>query len=146
MEPPTDIFYIELLPPDNQRKVALKLNYDDIINICKSKRKLNTNICQNPYFWRDKIRYDFPDININNIEPQKYRAKYELELANEYDQRNLDIMDKVKERYNREKEKGNVYIKDLTYSELLTKEEEKEYIKIKKKLIFSLKEPERNFP
>lgn len=59
LTPPTDLFSFKLLPPDTQRKLALDLDYENILNLCKTEKSLNENICQNPYFWRDKILKQF---------------------------------------------------------------------------------------
>jgi hypothetical protein len=88
--PPTDIFEIDKLLPELQRKIALGLDYDSIINLCKTKKKL-ANICKDPYFWRDKLVKDFPEdfspgakreVDITGLGGPEFKAKYELRLAN----------------------------------------------------------------
>lgn len=53
--PPTDIFNIDKLPRDLQRRTALNLDYDSIINLCRTNKRL-VYICRDPYFWKDKIK------------------------------------------------------------------------------------------
>jgi hypothetical protein len=84
ISPPTDIFNIDKLPPDARRKIALDLDYDSIINLCNTRRAL-AELCEDPYFWRTKLKKDFPNVDISELdietEGEKFRAKYELLLA-----------------------------------------------------------------
>lgn len=92
IEPPIDTFNIDKLPPDLLKKYILELSYDDILNLCITNKKFS-NICKDPYFWRNKIRNDFPDEDIPEIdienEPYKFKAKYELLLADKLEEEDV---------------------------------------------------------
>lgn len=40
-------------------KLALKLDFNDVINYCKSSKKYNVMICNNNLFWIKYIYYNF---------------------------------------------------------------------------------------
>ena len=91
VEPPTDIFKIDELPLDLQKKAVLGLDYYSIINLCKSRKKL-ANICRDSYFWKAKLIRDYPEINVERLNGQEFRAKYELRLANKLNNKANDIL------------------------------------------------------
>jgi hypothetical protein len=80
--PPVDISTLGLLSPDAQRNVALTLDYSDIVNLCRTNTQLRQSICMNPYFWRNKLRRDFPYYDVTKVnietEPNKLIAVYEF--------------------------------------------------------------------
>jgi hypothetical protein len=95
VEPPTDFSRI---PIEVTQESALKLDYEDIINLCKTSTKY-AKLCQNPYFWKRKIERDFPDETIPNLEGPQYRAFYENLLADEYLEKILILTDdKIRDR------------------------------------------------
>ena len=47
------------LTPDLVGKLGMDMSYDDIISLCQTNRKFNKAICQNRYFWNNKILNDF---------------------------------------------------------------------------------------
>lgn len=96
LSPPRDLFNFDKLPPDSQRKIALTLKYKDILNICGTKKILNVNICNDPYFWKAKLQTDF-GINRNDL-GNKYRAYYELLLAKKYDNKNEVLLTQINDR------------------------------------------------
>ncbi len=51
----------EKLPLDIIQYIALKLDYNDIINKCKSSKIFNQAICQNEDFWYLKTIQDHPN-------------------------------------------------------------------------------------
>ena len=51
---------LESLPKDVIRKIGLELNPRDVINMCLSNKRLNSIICEDTNFWRNKIYIDFP--------------------------------------------------------------------------------------
>lgn len=70
------------LPADIQGVTALNLSYEDVLNLCKTSKRL-ANICNNPDFWRRKILKDFGNritskyLESGQIKPENLRAKYE---------------------------------------------------------------------
>ena len=50
--PPIDLYNLNKLPFDLQKKTALNLSLKEIGSLCKSSKGLN-EICKNKYFWRD---------------------------------------------------------------------------------------------
>ena len=73
-------FPLNELPPDVQGITALNLPYEDVLNLCKTNKRLS-NVCQNPDFWRRKILKDFPDEvtpeSLDKLKPENMRPKYE---------------------------------------------------------------------
>ena len=106
VEPPTDIFKIDELPLDLQKKAVLGLDYYSIINLCKSRKKL-ANICRDSYFWKAKLIRDYPEINIERLNGQEFRAKYELREANKLNNKANDIL--------MESESGNKTIEEIDF-------------------------------
>ena len=77
ISPPKD--YFSNFNKDLNKETILKLSYKDIINICKSNKSLN-NICKDPYFWKAKLQYDYPDEDTSQLRGDEYKAQYELLL------------------------------------------------------------------
>lgn len=92
--PPIDIFEIDKLPYDDQKEIALNLSYEEIINLCRT-RKILSNICKDPYFWKDKLIQDYPEVNIIGLKGEEFRAKYELRLAHQLDNEAKEIEYKI---------------------------------------------------
>ena len=46
---------ISNLPKDVMQKLALELDYTDILNLCNSSSNFNSNICDNETFWLNKL-------------------------------------------------------------------------------------------
>lgn len=77
---------------DNLYSIMLHMNVNDLIKICGTKKGL----CDNPYFWQNKLRYD----NLPIVEPYTLR-NYKKQLADKielsvkkymtYDTINIDI-------------------------------------------------------
>lgn len=52
---------MESLPRDVLVYLALELDLLDIVNLCKSNKKIDEKICKNHHFWRNKINRDYPN-------------------------------------------------------------------------------------
>ena len=65
---------MEKLNKDVLVLLALKLDYSDIINFCKSSRKFDLKVCQNNNFWREKFFQKYP----GNFNSKNFRQLYEL--------------------------------------------------------------------
>ena len=65
--------------------MALNMSYTDIMNMCVASRKFNSQVCDNLYFWRTKVRKDFPDWNrLGNSNPKDaYSILHKLTLLKE---------------------------------------------------------------
>jgi hypothetical protein len=71
---------------DLVKKIMLDLDYDMVIDLCYDYEELKS-ICENGYFWRDKILKDFRNAEISSIPLDKMRFKYLLLLGREIDQK-----------------------------------------------------------
>lgn len=49
------------LPINLLRIVALKLNGNELLNLCSVNKELNIKLCSNETFWLEKVRLDFPN-------------------------------------------------------------------------------------
>lgn len=63
------------LPLDIQKKFALTLDYKNIINLCKTSKRFRL-ICNDPYFWRDKLKRDYPLVSKYFLD--QYKMVYEF--------------------------------------------------------------------
>lgn len=54
-----DIHTLETLPKDVLMYLALEFNIIDIINLCKSSKKINDKICKQKHFWSNKFINEF---------------------------------------------------------------------------------------
>ena len=71
--------YDTMLPEIIQR-IALNLEYDDIINNCKTSKIFNNNICRNKHFWKLKKLQDAP----NTIFNKSWKKTYKISLQKLY--------------------------------------------------------------
>lgn len=63
-------------PKDILTKLALELEYDDIINYCKVSKRITEKVCDNKQFWIAKLKRDFD---------QNYDISFSIEsLKNDY--------------------------------------------------------------
>jgi len=77
----------EALPLEIRYKIAWESNYKDLLNLCKTSRKVFGEICGDNWFWEQKTYYDFGDLyTIEEFEGnwwdtyQHYRAVFTLDL------------------------------------------------------------------
>ena len=119
--PPIDIFKMDELSPDLQRKIALDLSYEEIINLCKSKKSL-ANICRNPYFWKDKLEKDFPEINTTKLKVEEFRAKYELRIAHRLSNELKKLEEELENEDETEEERERNYKEHIQRENRLKKE------------------------
>lgn len=86
ISPPID--YLNLLrnTPDIIKKTLLNLDYDEIINLCNGYERLSF-ICNDGYFWLNKIKRDFDlkEKDILNIPLNEARYRYLILLGIELD-------------------------------------------------------------
>ena len=81
--------YIESLPLDLQRQLALDLSLDDLDNLCRTSRTL-AKICNDETFWRLRLQQDFPNEfkildkirDVNNVTYKKIYEIYHYLLRN----------------------------------------------------------------
>lgn len=101
MEPPRDLT-LENIPLDIKEESSLKLEYPNLLNLCKTNKQLSF-ICRDPEFWRRKILYDFPSEKILNISKDKYRAFYErlyaMELENDMEELRKEHSKQIQQLY-----------------------------------------------
>ena len=53
------------LPKDAVLQIALELNDTVIFSLCQTNKKFNEYVCENPFFWMNRIRNRFPDIDFS---------------------------------------------------------------------------------
>jgi hypothetical protein len=78
IEPPTD--YFSRLPSELKIETMLDLPYEEIIDNCGLNRAFS-KLCNNPYFWKAKLKHDYPDEILPQLEGPQYRAQYEIFLS-----------------------------------------------------------------
>ena len=59
------------LSKDTLFLLALDLGLPDILNLCKSFKRANKFICENPEFWRKKISIEFPNLDYDRKDDPK---------------------------------------------------------------------------
>lgn len=85
---PTDI---SKLPNDVLVLTALNLNYNEIMNLCNTSKKINMVVCNNKHFWIRKILQDFKIDPVNILgDPRKYyknliKPKYYILVDTDYE-------------------------------------------------------------
>ena len=53
--------FVKELNRDTLPLLAVELDLPDILNFCRTSKKVNQFVCNNPSFWRQKINRDFPN-------------------------------------------------------------------------------------
>lgn len=66
---------MEILAPDTLRSIALYLDPEDLLYFCAISRRFAL-ICNDSYFWRNKLYIDFPNINTNHIKLSDFKIEY----------------------------------------------------------------------
>ena len=61
----------QTFPNDVLTLFALDSDLKSIINLCKTSKKVNDSICNNPYFWKQKLQREYYDIDISNVTEYK---------------------------------------------------------------------------
>ena len=70
------------------QKIALDLNYPDIIDLCLSSKRMNQFVCQNEFFWINKIKKDYnyqPSLEKLNIDYPLIFEKYQFKQISKAD-------------------------------------------------------------
>jgi hypothetical protein len=69
---------MDKFPKEMLIQVALELDMENIIKFCKTNKKVNSAVCENENFWRQKLLKDYP--NYFELFPlsqeERYRKKY----------------------------------------------------------------------
>jgi len=83
------------LPKDILFKMALDLDFPEILNLCKSDEKIYEKLCkdQNSWFWVEKLKNDFY-VNYNNIETSENPQSMYFNLNKDFDNALIDIYSK----------------------------------------------------
>ena len=72
---------METIPKDVLIKIALELDYIDILRWCVSNKYVNEKVCKNTNFWRDLLYKDYPFISRFNSDfdkSQNFKNLYKL--------------------------------------------------------------------
>lgn len=62
------------LPKDLLIVLALNLEYEEILNLCQTNKRVNDIVCKNKLFWKQKLVKEYPNINIDNV--TNYKGLY----------------------------------------------------------------------
>jgi hypothetical protein len=68
---------MENLPKDLKMMLALELSINDISKLCRASKKFNEIICSSTIFWRNKLKKDFPNIDITNVSNNNVKKFYQ---------------------------------------------------------------------
>ena len=65
---------------DTVRQIALNLSLADIYSLCSSNKDFDKWVCQNPQFWLQKLKSEYPekDANLGKHKYGSYKNFYEL--------------------------------------------------------------------
>lgn len=63
---------MEKFPKDVLIYMALKMDIYDIFSLCKTSKKINEKICQNSRFWMEKLKKDYPSLDLETIREKAY--------------------------------------------------------------------------
>ncbi len=98
------------LPKDALREILIKLKISDLFQICQTSLKIKS-ICQNNYFWEQKIVSD--DFLIYGIEriPNESAKEYYLRIYSMSDGEKISALysKKFKQMINKLKENNNIF-------------------------------------
>lgn len=67
---------MEKLNKDEIISIAILLDFPDILNFCKTNRKIERAVCENNDFWRNKITQKFPEVDISNLTVDDWKDFY----------------------------------------------------------------------
>lgn len=77
------------------REIALDLDYSEILKLCRSSKKLNS-VCNDPNFWRMKIKSEYPNLDISRLKGPELKARYE-KLLIDYLRENATLLEEEME-------------------------------------------------
>jgi len=66
---------MEKFGPDVLRSIALYLSLEDLLHFCSISLRFKT-ICNDDYFWRNKLLHDFPNVDIANLKLKDFKPTY----------------------------------------------------------------------
>ena len=69
---------MELLPKDVLYRLALEMEYNDIVRLCQCKVEFK-EIFKNETFWYNKIRHDYPEMKMSMCELRDWYNKFDLD-------------------------------------------------------------------
>ncbi len=84
--------YLTSLPRGALWNIAIKMNEEELANLCKTNTKLKERICGSNGFWLFKIEREFGDISI----PRDLQDKFRNNAKGMYD--NLVLIDQLKDQ------------------------------------------------
>lgn len=56
-------------------KMGLDMDYEDVVSLCKTNKKLNAFLCKNEYFWKQKYEKEFGKVKFPTFK-EMYSEKY----------------------------------------------------------------------
>lgn len=74
-----DIGLFSKLPEEMIFAIAATLDIDEVVSVCQSNSKLNSMLCDNPKYWRNRIKTEFGiEFNIDNRDEIIYRVLFRM--------------------------------------------------------------------
>ena len=67
---------MDKFPKEMLIEIALELNMKNIIKFCRTNKKINSAVCENENFWRQKLLKDYPNYSQLSSIQESYRKKY----------------------------------------------------------------------
>ena len=64
------------VPKDVLIMMMLDLDLPDVLKMCRSNKRFNEILCQNPLFWRKKLEKEYPKLDISNVKDYKGLYSY----------------------------------------------------------------------
>jgi len=96
--------------------LALELNNKDIISLCLTNKIFNKYVCENEFFWLQKIRKDFPEIKDIKKYGETYKEAYKVLSDKIYIEISVNI---VKDEDEDEDEDEENYRKEINIGKVL---------------------------
>ena len=75
---------MDKLNRDELFTLALHLDLPSLLTFCKINKKINHDICENGFFWLNKLKRDYPFVDISSVKNYKELYKYLVPRAREY--------------------------------------------------------------
>lgn len=64
------------IPKDVLIMMMLDLDLPDVLKMCRSNKRFNEILCQNPLFWRKRLEKEYPKLDISNVKDYKGLYSY----------------------------------------------------------------------
>jgi len=75
-----EVFPLDLLPDITINKIGIKVGLKDLFNLCLANKRLNSLLCSNEFFWKEKYHYDFGEPRSDPV--TTWKEKYKIKSFN----------------------------------------------------------------